>query len=151
MIYIKKSYEQTAPHNWFNQKMLCIAYRCAIHWCGMNTRLAILMSWVRPDREILPRPYTHTGECSTLWCCYGGSQSEARWKVYRTHWVLNPGPVVCESITLSTSPQLLLIQHLLLNSKNRASCPLQGTVNGGAVSKWPGCRWDVKHNQLTIV
>ena len=33
--------------------------------------------------------------------------------------------------------------------KNRASRPLQGTVNGGAVSKWPRCRWDVKHNQPT--
>ena len=27
------------------------------------------------------------------------------------------------------------------------SCPSQGTVNGGAISKWPRCRWDVKHNQ----
>ena len=25
--------------------------------------------------------------------------------------------------------------------------PSQGTVNGGAISKWPRCRWDVKHNQ----
>ena len=25
----------------------------------------------------------------------------------------------------------------------------QGTVNGGAVSKWPRCQWDAKHNQLT--
>ena len=33
--------------------------------------------------------------------------------------------------------------------KNRASRPSQGTVNGGAVSKWPRCRWDVKHNQPT--
>ena len=32
--------------------------------------------------------------------------------------------------------------------KNWASHPLQGTVNGGAVSKWPRCQWDVKHNQL---
>ena len=24
-----------------------------------------------------------------------------------------------------------------------------GAVNGGAVSKWPRCRWDVKHNQPT--
>ena len=28
-----------------------------------------------------------------------------------------------------------------------ASRPSQGTVNGGAVSKWPRCRWDIKHNQ----
>ena len=26
----------------------------------------------------------------------------------------------------------------------RASRPSQGTVNGGAISKWPCCRWDVK-------
>ena len=25
----------------------------------------------------------------------------------------------------------------------------KGTVNGGAVSKWPRCRWDLKHNQPT--
>ena len=31
--------------------------------------------------------------------------------------------------------------------KNRASRPSQGTVNWGAVSKWPRCRWDAKHNQ----
>ena len=42
--------------------------RCAIHRCGTshwNTQLPILMSWVRPDREILPRPSTHTSERST--------------------------------------------------------------------------------------
>ena len=42
--------------------------RCAIHWCGTshrNTQLPILMSWVRPDREILPQPSTHTSERST--------------------------------------------------------------------------------------
>ena len=33
--------------------------------------------------------------------------------------------------------------------KNRASHPSQGTVNGGAVAKWPRCRWNVKHNQPT--
>ena len=50
--------------------------RCAIHWCGTshwNTQLPILMSWVRPDREILPRPSTHTSERST-WCCHCGQQ-----------------------------------------------------------------------------
>ena len=41
--------------------------RYAIHWCGTshwNTQLPILMSWVRPDREILPRPSKHTSERS---------------------------------------------------------------------------------------
>ena len=33
--------------------------------------------------------------------------------------------------------------------KKWASFPSQGAVNGGAVSKWPCCRWDVKHNQPT--
>ena len=53
--------------------------RCAIHWCGMshwNTQLPILISCVRPDREIVPRPSTQASERSTLWCC--GIQSEAR-------------------------------------------------------------------------
>ena len=54
--------------------------RSAIHWCGTshwNRQLPILISWVRPDREILPRPFTHTGDHST-WCCHGGQQSEAQ-------------------------------------------------------------------------
>ena len=53
----------------------------SIEWCGTshwNTQLPILMSWVRPDREVLSRPSTLTSERSTQWCCYGGSQSEAR-------------------------------------------------------------------------
>ena len=57
--------------------------RCAIHWCGTphwNTQLPTSMSTVRPDREILPRPSTHTSEPST-WCCHGGLQSEAQLKV----------------------------------------------------------------------
>ena len=33
--------------------------------------------------------------------------------------------------------------------KNRASRPSQGTINGGAISEWPRCRWDVTHNQPT--
>ena len=32
---------------------------------------------------------------------------------------------------------------------SRASRPSQGTVNRGAISKWPRCWWDVKHNQPT--
>ena len=56
-------------------------FRCAIHWCGTshcNTQQPILMSSVRPGREILPWPSTHSSECSTLWCSYVGNQSEAR-------------------------------------------------------------------------
>ena len=33
--------------------------------------------------------------------------------------------------------------------KNRALRPLQGTVNGGAVSKWPSYRWDAIKTQPT--
>ena len=43
--------------------------RCAIHLCGTshwNTQLPILMSWVRPDQEILTRPSTHTSECDAV-------------------------------------------------------------------------------------
>ena len=35
--------------------------RCTIHWCGTshwNTQLP--MSWVRPDRQTLTRPSTHS-------------------------------------------------------------------------------------------
>ena len=32
------------------------------------------------------------------------NQSEAWYEVYRTHWTLTPGPVACESITLSACP-----------------------------------------------
>ena len=42
------------------------------HW---NIQLPILISLVRPDWKILPRPSTHTREHSTI---YSGSQSEAR-------------------------------------------------------------------------
>ena len=43
----------------------------------------ILMSWGRPDGEILPRLSTHTKERSILPCSYGGgNQSEAWNKVY---------------------------------------------------------------------
>ena len=37
-------------------------YICAMHWCGTkhwNTQLPILMCWVTPDLEILPRPSIH--------------------------------------------------------------------------------------------
>ena len=37
--------------------------------------------------------------------------------------------------------------HSLFNCIYWASRPSQGTVNGGAISKWPHCRLDVKHNQ----
>ena len=52
--------------------------RCAIHWRGTshwNTQLPILMTWVRPDHEILPDlPQT----LNFMILVYGGSRSEAR-------------------------------------------------------------------------
>ena len=61
-----------------------LTYHYANHWCGTshwNTQLSILMSWVRPDREILPN-LPNTPAKAQLWCCYGGRKSEARLKVY---------------------------------------------------------------------
>ena len=49
-----------------------------------HTGIPILMYWVRPDREILTLPSTHTSERSTL-CWYGGSQSEARCITYMAY------------------------------------------------------------------
>ena len=78
---------------------------CAIYWCGTshwNTQLPILMSWVRPNRETLPRSSTHTHQRKlNLMLSWWSSRK------YRTNRVLNPGPVVCESITLSARPQRL--------------------------------------------
>ena len=87
--------------------------RCTIHGCGTshwNTQLPILMSWVRPDREILPRPSTHTSNAQVDAAIVVNSRKLSR--KYRTNRVLNPGPVVCESSTLSARPQRLPERHL---------------------------------------
>ena len=72
--------------------------RCAIHWCGMshwNIQLPILMSWVRPDLEVLPDlPHT-TANAQLDAVMVVISRKLAR--KYRTNQVLNPGPLVCES------------------------------------------------------
>ena len=52
-----------------------------------------------------PTFHTHTSERSTSSVMVVVSRKLGR--KYRTHRVLNTGPVVCESITLSTDPQLL--------------------------------------------
>ena len=71
-----------------------------------------LMSWVRPDQEILPDlPHTPANaQVMRLWCCYGGSQKFGRKRTALA--VLNLGPVECESITLYARPQLLLFSSL---------------------------------------
>ena len=81
---------------------------CTNHWCRTsywNTQLPILMSRVRPDREILPRPSTYTSERSTDSGMVVVSRKLGR--KYCTNQLYNPGPVVCESITLSARPELL--------------------------------------------
>ena len=70
--------------------------RCAIHWCGTShwkTQLPLLMSWVRPDWEILPRPSTHTSECSTLWCYGGNIVSSVIFFSYQPVLLSQPPPV----------------------------------------------------------
>ena len=66
------------------------------------------MSWVRPDREILPRSSTHitnTQLNNAVMVKVRGSIEHDR---KCTHLVLNLGLVVCESITQSAHPLLLL-------------------------------------------
>ena len=57
-------------------------------------------------------------------------------------------------------PHMELVEHsgnvMGFNSRSercihRATRPSQGTVNGGAVSKWPRCRWNAKHNKPTRI
>ena len=49
--------------------------------------------------------------------------------------------------TIDNNDGFLSLDIHFLNCIYRASRPSQTTVNEGAVSKWPRCRWDVKHNQ----
>ena len=84
-------------------------WHCAIHWCGTshwNTQLPFLMSWVRPEWEMLPRSSTHPSKHST-----DSGMVVVSWKLGRKFSisrVLNPVPVVCESITQSARLQLLI-------------------------------------------
>ena len=66
-----------------------------------HTGIPILLSWVRsfPD---LP----HTPANAQLYDAVMVSRKLSR--KYRTNRILNPGPVVCQSITLFARPQLLL-------------------------------------------
>ena len=122
------------------------------------------MPWVRSDREILPRPSAHTSKRSTFWCWYCGSQSEAQKKVYRTHQVLNPGTVVCKSITLSARTQLLHCNDEDDSKKSTISMSITLTLYLGSIfradtwctpfpsrrSKFRGsrhsCCWDCRHS-----
>ena len=60
------------------------------------------MSWVRPDRELLP----HTPANAQLDAVMVVNSRKLSRK-YRTNRVLNPGPVVCKSSMLSARPQRL--------------------------------------------
>ena len=83
---------------------------CAINWSGMsyqNTQLPTLMSFVRPDQEIILRPSTHQRTLNSIYDAFMVVARRKLGRKYCTNWVLNPGHVVCESITLSARPQLL--------------------------------------------
>ena len=87
------------------------------------------MSWVTPDREIIPRPSTHTPANAQLDAAIVVNSRKLNRK-YRTNRVLNPGPVVCESSTLSARPQRLPT----LSEKNEFSkyFTKKGTRGGAA-------------------
>ena len=59
------------------------------------------MSWVRPDRD--------TPANAQLYDAVMVVASLKLGRKYRANRVLNSGPVVCESITLSAHPKLLLL------------------------------------------
>ena len=61
------------------------------------------MTWVRLDRKILPHTLANAQFCDAVMVVV----SRKLGIKYRTNQVLNPGPVVCESITLSARPLLL--------------------------------------------
>ena len=65
-----------------------------------------LLSWVIPERESYPDP-PHTPANAQLYDAVMVVVSRKLGRKYRTNRVLNPGPVVCEFITLSARPQLL--------------------------------------------
>ena len=138
--------------------------RSAINRCGTshwNTQLPFLMSWERPDQEILPRSSTYTSERSTLWCCGSWVESVG----YLTHQVLNPGPVEYESITLSAHPQLLFARHwaqvCIQYTDNMLTChfadtPAQEDVHLYVIDTWVGFHnmkknYDVRYESIVNV
>ena len=87
--------------------------------CGTsywNTQLPIFMSWVRPAWEILP-DLPHTPANAQLDAVMVVNSRKLSRK-YRTNRVLNPGPVVCESSTLSARPQRLPNRYVLIASSS---------------------------------
>ena len=74
------------------------------------------MSWVRPDWEILP----HTPANAQLDAVMVVNSRKLSRK-YRTNRVLNPGPVVCESSTLSARPQRLPL-HICKKNNFQKQC-----------------------------
>ena len=67
-----------------------------------NTQLPILVSWARPDREILPRPSTHPSKRTP-----DSGMVVVSWTPGRKYCTKQVPAVVFESITLSAHPQLL--------------------------------------------
>ena len=74
--------------------------------CLGNTRLPILMSWIRPNWEILP-DLPHTPANAQLNDAVMVVAIRKLGRKYPSNRVLNLGPVVCKSITLSAHPQQL--------------------------------------------
>ena len=92
-------------------------FRCAIHWCGTshcNTQLPILMSCIRPDQGILTRPSTFAGNAQ-LYVAVVVPVSQKLGRKCTHPPSLNPGPVACESITLSARPHILLCKGAFTN------------------------------------
>ena len=69
---------RTSPRDdlWKPHKLETCTAPVKSHW---NSQLPILISWVKPDREIFSRPSTHASERSSLLCCYGGSSQSEAW------------------------------------------------------------------------
>ena len=70
---------------------------------------------------------------------YGGSQSEARTVPYQPG--LNPGPGVCESITLSARPQLLPVYFYLTDLNNKLFVACHQPKAEGTQCKTPSERY----------
>ena len=126
-------YHKSYPYDFFiyravlylnTSHMICIGLAYVkIHWCKFNLKLYWIHPFLAAFNKYAMRcpPIT---SISFIFCYI---------------WEFLEILYICVSLYLS----------LWKRCKNRASRPSQGTVNGGAVSKLPRCRWDVKHNQPT--
>ena len=85
----------------------------------------------------------------SVWNCLWGNALKRSPGIIRKSRVLYPGPGFLSS---ATWPSLRKKHYNGLNQtklKTKLHVLFKGQKNGGAVSKWPCCRWNVKHNQPT--